>query len=45
MQSIKRLGSIRQFCMALLNTCLDIGADFADLPEYLNQPECDAKME
>lgn len=45
MQSLKRLDSIRQFCVALLNTSPDIGADFADLPECLNQPECDVKME
>lgn len=43
MQSVKRLDSIRQFCVALLNTCLDIGADFADLPECLNQRGCDAE--
>lgn len=43
MQSVKRLGSIRQFCVALLDACPGIGADFTDLPECLKQAVCDVK--
>ncbi|MCR1999864.1 MULTISPECIES: hypothetical protein [Bacteroides] len=43
MQSVKRLDSIGQFCVALLDACLNFGANFTDLPDCLNQTECDVK--